>query len=424
MKIKAKNLGQTYHSAHHHGRQHVQRRPYLIPLGGLVFGLIIVGLVLLLNGGRTNYSPDSHVIFLFDKGKQQTLDSRAATVRELIDKLPNLNLISQDVVEPALNTPIVEDNFRVNIYRARPVTVVDSGTKTVTLTAQKSPRVVAQQAGVNVFPEDNVGFSPGSLKENIIGEKVTVNRATPVVFNLYGNLLTVRTHVRTVGNLLHEKGVKLQSGDTLAPAASTLITPHLQVSVTKNGIQIATVNEPITPPVQIVQDDSLSFGATVVRQLGTPGTKLVTYQVQLVNGIEVGRTVLQSLILQEPVPQIVARGKAIDINSDKSALMAAAGISPGDFAYANYIISHESGWCWLKWQGQVGYCPTTYVALHPPDAGYGYGLCQSTPGSKMATAGSDWQTNPITQLRWCSGYASRYGGWGGSYNHWLNYHSW
>jgi hypothetical protein len=124
------------------------------------------------------------------------------------------------------------------------------------------------------------------------------------------------------------------------------------------------------------------------------------------------------------VPQIVARGKAIDINSDKSALMAAAGISGGDFAYANYIISHESGWCWLKWQGQVGYCPESYVALHSPDAGYGYGLCQATPGSKMSSAGGDWQTNPITQLRWCSGYASRYGGWGGSYDHWLNYHSW
>jgi len=42
----------------------------------------------------------------------------------------------------------------------------------------------------------------------------------------------------------------------------------------------------------------------------------------------------------------------------------------------------------------------------------------------MATAGADWATNPITQLRWCSGYASRYGGWAGSYNHWLAYHSW
>lgn len=29
-----------------------------------------------------------------------------------------------------------------------------------------------------------------------------------------------------------------------------------------------------------------------------------------------------------------------------------------------------------------------------------YGLPQAYPAEKMAAAGSDWQTNPITQLRW------------------------
>lgn len=29
-----------------------------------------------------------------------------------------------------------------------------------------------------------------------------------------------------------------------------------------------------------------------------------------------------------------------------------------------------------------------------------YGIPQAVPGSKMATAGSDWRTNPITQVRW------------------------
>jgi hypothetical protein len=33
-----------------------------------------------------------------------------------------------------------------------------------------------------------------------------------------------------------------------------------------------------------------------------------------------------------------------------------------------------------------------------------YGIPQSLPGSKMATAGSDWRTNPATQIRWGLGY--------------------
>ncbi|GAA1099919.1 lytic transglycosylase domain-containing protein [Nocardiopsis composta] len=39
-----------------------------------------------------------------------------------------------------------------------------------------------------------------------------------------------------------------------------------------------------------------------------------------------------------------------------------------------------------------------------------YGIPQSLPGSKMASAGSDWETNPATQIKWGLGYIEdRYG---------------
>lgn len=39
-----------------------------------------------------------------------------------------------------------------------------------------------------------------------------------------------------------------------------------------------------------------------------------------------------------------------------------------------------------------------------------YGLPQALPGSKMASAGADWRTNPKTQIRWMQGYVTgRYG---------------
>lgn len=39
-----------------------------------------------------------------------------------------------------------------------------------------------------------------------------------------------------------------------------------------------------------------------------------------------------------------------------------------------------------------------------------YGIPQSLPGNKMATAGADWLTNPRTQIAWGNGYiAGRYG---------------
>lgn len=39
-----------------------------------------------------------------------------------------------------------------------------------------------------------------------------------------------------------------------------------------------------------------------------------------------------------------------------------------------------------------------------------YGIPQAYPGTKMAKAGADWRTNPLTQVRWGLGYVNgRYG---------------
>lgn len=39
-----------------------------------------------------------------------------------------------------------------------------------------------------------------------------------------------------------------------------------------------------------------------------------------------------------------------------------------------------------------------------------YGIPQALPGRKMASAGADWETNPVTQIRWGLGYIeNRYG---------------
>ncbi len=51
-----------------------------------------------------------------------------------------------------------------------------------------------------------------------------------------------------------------------------------------------------------------------------------------------------------------------------------------------------------------------------------YGIPQALPGSKMSSAGADWATNPVTQIRWGLGYIQdRYGSpcsaWGHSQSH-------
>ncbi|HLZ14612.1 MAG TPA: G5 domain-containing protein [Candidatus Saccharimonadales bacterium] len=405
----------------------VSRHPaFTIPL--ITFGLLVLltlATVLAFNGGSPRLqSTDTHIVIITHDHKEQTLPTRAGTVAEAIKKA-NIRLNQGDVVEPDPNTQIVTDNFRINVYRAVPVTIVDGTKKTFAYSAATTPRSIVEQAGIQVYPEDNLSLLPTDnfLTEGSIGERVVISRATPVNVNIYGTSVTMRTHVTTVGQLMAERGLKLQHSDTLQPSANTVITANMQVFILRKGTTIVTQTVGIPHDTQIIEDDSLTFGTTAVRQQGSDGQKLVTYQVQLENGKEVSRKEIQEVVTVQAVNEIIARGKAVQIPADKQAVMAAAGISAADYPYVDYIVSHESGWCPTKLQGQVGYCPPYAPASIPSNLGYGLG--QATPGSKMAAFGGDWQTSAVTQLRWATSYADgRYGSWSAAYNHWYSYHNW
>jgi len=401
----------------------------VVPITTLIVLIVLTAIGLVSLGGQTTDAADSHVVIVSYDKKKQTVPTRAADVGELLNRL-NIALSEGDVVEPAVETPIVEDNFRINVYRARPVTVIDGDRKVFTLSAAATGRTIARRAGIVVYPEDDVRKElPGSiLRHSSIGEEVVIRRATPAYLILYGTPVVVRTHAKTVGEVLKEKNVKLIASDTVQPDLATPLTPNAQIFVNRIGIQIATVEEPIPMPTKVIEDQTLSFGTTALRQQGTPGKRIVTYQIELRNGQEVGRVKIQEVIAQNPVENIIARGKAISIPADKTSLMAAAGIASSDYPYVNYIISRENAlWCPTRWQGQTS-CPAYYAEKFPgaeSSTSVGYGVCQSTPANKMASAGADWRTSPVTQLRWCSGYATgRYGSWAAAYNFWIGHTYW
>lgn len=410
-----------------HTLKRVSRHPaFTVPL--ITFGFLILitfAVLMIFSGGHPKLaSTDSHIVIITHDKTEQTVPTRAKTVGDVLKKF-NIKLNEGDVVEPAANTQIVSDNFRINVYRAVPVTIVDGNTKTFAYSAATTPRSIVRQAGITVYPEDKLELIPTTnfLEEGSIGQRVVIDRSIPVNVSLYGTPVVMRTRAKTVGDLLTDRGLLLQPGDVVQPSTKTPIANNMQVFVLHKGQRVVSEESTIDMPTQIVEDGSLSFGVTAVRQQGSAGKKLTTYLIEVgPNGQEV-RKEIQQIVTVEPVTQIVARGKAVEIPSDKQAVMAAAGISSSDYAYVDYIISRESGWCPTKLQGNPGVCPPYAPASIP--SGLGYGLGQATPGSKMAPFGSDWQTSAVTQLRWATSYAvGRYGSWGAAYNYWTSHHNW
>ncbi len=405
----------------------LKNHPFVVPVLTLFvfFFLAMVGFIAL--NGRTVTASDSHIVKLSIDGKQKVIPTRAKTVGDLLTRA-NITLNEGDIIEPEKDTEILDDNFRVNLYRAHPVTLYDGEKRIQSLSAATTPRSVAAQIGLAVYPEDKITVegSGSILQEGVLGQKIVVERAKLAYINLYGTPISLRTHSKTVGELIQEKGIKLAADDTLQPDKATVLTPVTQVFVIRNGTQIASAEETVAMPVETIDDPKLSFGTIVIRQRGSAGKKIVTYQLELKNNKEVSRKKIQEVISVEPVKQIVARGQAVYIPADKSVWMRQAGISESDFAYVYFIISRENAsWCPTRWQGQVG-CPPFYQEKYPgaeSDTRLGYGIGQATPAKKMAAFGSDWRTNGVTQLKWADSYAKSrtftgYGsGWKAAYEH-------
>ncbi|SDQ27551.1 lytic transglycosylase domain-containing protein [Microbacterium sp. cf332] len=108
-----------------------------------------------------------------------------------------------------------------------------------------------------------------------------------------------------------------------------------------------------------------------------------------------------------PAPTASAVASTGD-NSPGAAQQAASNML-GDFGWGQdqfgclvSLWNKESGWNYQAYNSGSG----------------AYGIPQALPGSKMSSAGGDWQTNAVTQVRWGLGYISgRYGSPCGAWDH-------
>ena len=84
------------------------------------------------------------------------------------------------------------------------------------------------------------------------------------------------------------------------------------------------------------------------------------------------------------------------------ALMLDAGFGIDQFPCLDKLFAKESGWNPRASNASSG----------------AYGIPQALPGSKMASAGSDWKTNPATQIKWGLSYIEgRYNSPCGAWSH-------
>jgi len=359
-----------------------------------------------------------HFISIHDRGVERGIITDAATLREALAK-ENIAIGENDLVEPGLDEQLVAENYQVNIYRARPVVVIDGASSYKVLTPYQTSKQIAEDAGLKLQAEDETIVEPvADMASYGAGLQVSIDRATPFTLVLYGKRMEAYTQEDTVNSMLKDKNITLGPNDTISAKSSDPITGGMTLEVWHNGKQTISEEVDIDFPVERVQDADRDISYREVKTPGEKGKRTVSYEVVMQDGKEQSRQEIQSIVTLEPKKQIEIIGTKVNLPAGSHEdWMQAAGIAASDYGYVNYIVNREGGWEPCKVQGGAIDC--TY------DGNMGYGMVQATPGRKMASAGSDWRTNPITQLRWATGYAvGRYGSWEAAYRHWLSAHNW
>ncbi len=255
-----------------------------------------------------------------------------------------------DLVEPSASTPVTAGYFNVNIYRSRPVMVVDGMNQKSILTAFQSPRLIAEAAGFKMYPEDTYEMvvDQDIASDSLVGQKVTIHRAVPVLIRADGQQITVRTQAKTVGAALDERDVALGPQDTAVPARDTVISPNMEIQINRVKIAIITTSDAIAHDTQTIKDPNVVAGTTQVRTAGVDGAKQTVYRVHYTNGVEQGRETVSQTVTTQPVTAVVVIGTKIDYSADPVGLgkqMAAARGWTGDEWLSLYQLwQHESGW--------------------------------------------------------------------------------
>lgn len=278
---------------------------------------------------------DQYVITIYDQGEKRVVLTRANTVADTLAQA-QVALSDYDKVEPALDTTYATQQYTVNIYRAKPVMIVDGLRREQVLTPYSSARDIAKNAGIEVQDEDELSLSQS---ENMLvdgaGSKLTIDRATPVTLVLYGERTTVYTQMTTVKQLLDEKKITLATDDTISVDTAASIHSGMTIEIWRNGVQTVTEQLPVEYETESIQDADQPVGYRNVQTPGTKGEKTVTYEVTMKNGQEVARKEIQSVTTKEPKKEVVVVGAKPSFSGDFAAALAKLRACEAGGNYAN-----------------------------------------------------------------------------------------
>ena len=369
---------------------------------------VVPGFIAISTKAANAQGEGGRLIVVHDRGVETAFITTKETLKDALAE-QNIVLDDKDAVEPRIDEKLVAPDYQVNIYRARPVTVIDGATRQKIVTPYQSAERIANDVGISLYAEDATSLERSAdIIADGAGLQLIIDRATPLNLDLYGKKTEIRTQATTVGDMLKEKNIDLGEHGRASVSLDTTITAGMEIRVWREGKQTVTVEEAVAFETEQIKDADRAVGYKQVQTQGQPGKKTVTYEIDIVNGAEVARKQIASIETVAPIKQVEVVGSKPSFmpyagGGTKSDWLAASNIPADMWGYADFMVQKESGWNPNAVNKSSGAC----------------GLAQALPCSKL---GPNWN-DPVVALNWMNGYVNgRYGSWQNAYNFWVKNH--
>lgn len=369
-----------------------------------LYAAVLAGVV----GATVAWANVDKTVTLRVDGEVQKIHTVAGSVRGVL-AVAHYPVGQHDVVAPDLNAR-VHNGSQIVLRRGRLLHLnVDGIPRSIWVTA---PTVAAALDELG-YPDADFSSVSRDTRLPLSPTAIALRAPKHITVTADGRTRTVITTAPTASALLQQLGIAVGRQDLLSAVANSPLRDGESIDVTRVKSNNIVKNHPVPFPTTNVNDATMYVGDSKLVRPGRNGVESVTTAVVYVDGKIVGRTIVKRVVTTQPIPAIVHVGTkakpAPVINVDPGSAQAIAkqlaaqrGWGDDQFSCLYQMWSHESGW--------------RVDAQNPSGA---YGIPQALPGDKMAAYGSDWQTNPTTQIKWGLDYiAGRYDTPCGAWDFW------
>jgi uncharacterized protein YabE (DUF348 family) len=364
-----------------------------------LYAAVLLGLI----GGFIAWFGTQKNVTVVVEGKARHVRTMSATVAGTL-RDANLSVGDHDVVAPSRQSRVHRGSV-VQLRRGRLLELnVDGVSREVWTTYQTVDEALAHLGYGAAQPTEVSRSQRLPLTPTQIS--LVMPKQVTVVVN--GKRQTVHTIALTVGGLLSDLSLSLSSYDKVSISLGTQPVDGLTVQVKLATLTVHTVVSKVPYHVVSKPNPDAYKGTTKVLKAGKAGVNRITYQYVYMDGKLIARHVVWIIAGAKPRTQVQTVGT-------KARASSGSGYSAVPVGEAQQIAKQlvtARGWDSTQFGCLVDlWDRESHWNVHAGNPVTGaYGIPQALPGSKMATAGPDWQNNATTQIKWGLGYiASRYG---------------